>query len=618
MPQPDIAPFRPLPFIARDIEIDRRADGTLYLQSRIALAPVAAHVPAIFAQTAARHPERPWLQQRRGASRGWQVLRYGQAQRDIRAMAEALLQLDAAGRSVMVLSGNSLEHGVLQLAAMQARMPHVAVTPAYALLAEDLRKLQSMVDLIAPAVLFVQNGAQFARALRGLQRPANCVLVCVDDPVEGLDMLRWSDWQACTPTAAVDASVAAITPDTVAKYLFTSGSTGLPKAVTITQRMLCTMATMHAQMIDYGANAPAHTVVSWLPWSHVAAGCAQLLNVVTNGGVFYLDDGKPVAGAFDETLKNLREIHVTNFTSVPTGYAMLVDALEADDALAATFFRDLQRMAYAGAKLSDTVAHRLQALAVRHVGHRIPMVSSYGSTETCASVTMLHWCTTEPGIGLPHPGVQLKLVALDEERYEIRVRSAAVTPGYLQAPEQTRAAFDDEGFFLLGDAVRFLHRERPEDGLEFAGRVSEEFKLQTGIFVRVGALRAQAVEAAGGLLNDAVVTGADQAFVGLLAWPNLPACRTRTGAADATLAELVHSSALRDAVRQAFAAHNQRNPTSSQRIRRVLLLTEPPSMAAGEITDKGYVNQRAALQRRADSVARLYATTPDADVIDID
>ncbi|MCC2674311.1 MAG: AMP-dependent synthetase and ligase, partial [Ramlibacter sp.] len=381
------APFRPLPFLERDIQVDREADGTLYLRSRVPLDEVAPHVPALLARSARDHPERPWLAQRRGDAREWQVLHYGEGKQRADAVTQALLDLQRPGRSVVVLSGNSLEHGILQLAAMQAGMPHVAITPAYALLATDLGKLQAMVDLVEPALVFVQNGRQFDRALKQLRLPSDCVILCAEDGGDLEGARAWSDFERVPVTPKVAQAVARIERDTVAKYLFTSGSTGTPKAVTLTHGMLCTAVTMHRQMVRYPEDAPPHVALSWMPWSHVAAGCALFCNNLADAHAMYLDEGKPVAGAFDETLRNVREVPPTHFTSVPVGYTMLADALEADVELARRFFSKLQRLGYSGAKLPDSVSDRLQALAVAHTGHRIPFVSAFGSTETAASVT---------------------------------------------------------------------------------------------------------------------------------------------------------------------------------------------------------------------------------------
>ena len=609
-------PFRPLEFMPRDIALERRGDGTLLLSSRVPLGPVEPHLPALLARQATARPHSPWLVQRRGPDRQWQRLSYGDAAAQADAVTQALLDLDRPGRCVVVLSGNSLEHAVLQIAAMQARMPYVPITPAYSLLTQDLAKLQSLVDLLEPAVVFVQDARVFERALRGLSLPADACWLVAQNPPDDRAVRHWDDWVATPARADVARSVAAIRPDTVAKYLFTSGSTGLPKAATVTQQMLTTSLTMHLQVMQSPPGAPPMVLLDWMPWSHVASGNVMFGLVLAEGGEHWLDDGKPAPGLFDQTLRNLREVSPTHYGSVPLGYAMLAEALEADAALAQCFFRRVVRMMHAGARMPDSVFDRMQALAVRTVGVRIPFTSAFGSTETSAAVTVTHWCADNgAAIGLPHPGVTVKLVPVDEGRYEVRVRSAGVTPGYLKRPEATAAAFDDEGFFRMGDALQFADARQPEAGLVFSGRVTEEFKLQSGVFVRVGALRVEAIEAAGGLLTDVVVAGADQAYVALLAWPNLVACRAFTGQPQATAEELLRLPALRTALRERFAAYNREVQGNSRRIHRLLLLSEPPDMGAGEITDKGYVNQRRVLERRAAQAARLFADAPDAELI---
>lgn len=619
MTAPIQAPFRPLPFIERDVSLEERADGTLYLRNQVPLAPLQPHLPGMFAASAQKHPDRTWLAQRRGPDRRWQELSYADGLRQIHSVTQALLDLHMRGRCVVVLSSNSLEHGVMQLAAMQAGMPYAPITTAYSLLTPDLEKLQAMVDLLEPAVVFAQNGVQFERALRGLKLRPDCKRVVVEAPLADVPMVEWHSWQNTQATSAVAASVDAIGLDSVAKYLFTSGSTGLPKATIVTHRMLAVSMTMHMQMIEHPPGTAPGVMLDWMPWSHVASGNVLFGTSLCEGGTVYIDEGKPMPGAFDETLRNLREVSPTHLSSVPLGYNLLADALEADDTLARSFFKNLQRLSYAGARLPDTVFTRLQNLAVKHTGFRIPFTSAFGSTETSAAVTMVYWCADWAGfIGLPHPGVVMKLVPLGDERYEVRVRSEGVTPGYLHQPEVTAQAFDEEGYFLMGDALTFVDRARPEEGLVFAGRVTEEFKLQSGIFVRVGALRVQALESARGLLADAVVTGADEAFVGLLAWPHLAACRQRLGQTGLSAQDLIGSPELQQALREAFAAHNRQYTGSSMQIRRIVLLAEPPVMGAGEITDKGYVNQRTVLKRRADQVRRLYAEPPADGVILID
>lgn len=618
MPLPlDIA-FRPLPFIEREIDLETRTDGVLLLRNRVPLKAADAHLPAMLARAARTCPESIWLAQRRGSQRAWSKLTYAEGMRQVNSVTQALLNLQQPEKLVMVLSANSLEHGILELAAMQARMPYVPITPAYSLLTPDLSKLQSMVDLLEPMVLFVQNAQQFERALRGLRLPDGATIVYVEAPLQEFAASEWADWVQTPHSEAVDQSIAAITHDTVAKYLFTSGSTGMPKAATITQGMLSISIKMHSQLLDYPSGPPAMVVLDWMPWSHVASGNVIFGTVLNDAGAIYIDEGKPVHGAFEETLRNLREISPTVFSSVPLGYTMLAEALEADPTLSQCFFRNLERLNYAGARLPDSVFERIQALAVQHTGNRIPFLSAFGSTETSAAVTAMFWPSEKAGfIGLPHPGVELKLVPLDDDRYEVRVKSPVITSGYYKQPEVTAKAFDDEGFFMMGDALQFADPKRPQDGLMFSGRVTEEFKLLSGIFVRVGDLRIEALESAHGLLTDVVVAGADELFVSLLAWPNLAACRAQIRQPNLTIGELVQAPWFRNAIRHAFQDHNRRHGGSSTQIRRVILLEEPPQMGAGEITDKGYVNQRAVLKRRELLVKALYAKVPAPEVIEI-
>lgn len=618
MLQPSQVPFRAHPFVDRHIKMERHGNGMLLLDSGVPLEPNNETWPETLARQARIQPGESWLAQRRGPERAWKHLSFGQGKSQVDAITQALLALRQAGRPVMVLSGNSLEHAIISLAAMQAGMSYAPITPAYSLLTPTLETLQGMVDMINPAVLFVQDGARFKRVIHELRVAPDARFVCVDDVPDHPMVTAWHVWLQTQVTPDVEAALEALVPDTVAKYLFTSGSTGQPKAVVITHRMLSNGLAMHRSVVQPAYRNQPLRVLAWLPWSHVAGGSIQFGMVLASGGTMWLDDGRPVPGQFDETVSNLREISPTEFSSVPLGFSMLVDALEQDPALARSFFRDLRFVAYAGAKLPEAIYERMQVVAVRAMAHRIPFISGFGSTETSASVTISHWCTESAGcIGLPHPGVTLKLVPLDADRYEIRVRSDVVTPGYLNRPDATAEAFDEEGFFLMGDAVQFIDPADPREGLVFAGRVTEEFKLQSGIFVRVGSLRAEVIDAAHGLFSDVVVAGADQAYIALLAWPNLAVCRARAGVPQATAAELATSEWMRTAVEDVMRRHNAAGGGSSRRIHRVLVLGDMPDMGAGEITDKGYVNQRRVLARRAQDAARLFAEVADEGIIQI-
>lgn len=611
------AQYIPARFLERAIDLERRGDGVILLRNAVPLQPVQAHIPGLLRQQALRRPDRTWLAQReRGGA--WRRLTYRDGLAQVDALTQWLLDLQAPGRVVLVLSGNSIEHAVLQLAAMQAGMPYAPITPAYSLLSRDHVKLRGMFERLDPAVVFVQGVRPFEAALRALDL-RRATLVHVDDPVEGLPAQAWNDLLATPVRPDVQASVARLTHDTVAKYLFTSGSTGAPKAVTVTQGMMCTALAMASQMIDTRDETFERVLLEWLPWSHVAGGTAIFNSVLNDGATLYLDDGRPMPGAIEETLRNLREVSPFRLGNMPIGYAMLLDALNRDEAFGRRLFSNLKRLTSTGARLPDAVYDGIQAHAVRHTGLRIPFTSAYGSTETTAAVCCVYWyCERADLVGLPHPGVELKLVPIDGGRYEVRVRSATVTPGYLHQPELTARAFDDEGWFCMGDAVTFVDEARPEEGLVFAGRVAEEFKLQSGVFVRVGSLRVECVSAMAPLVTDAVVTGADRAEVGLMVWLNVAACRAHVGLPDADVAQLAASPKLRDALRRAMRTHNLRQTGSSSRVHRLMVLEEPPSMDAGEVNDKGYINQRLVLERRRALVERLHAAGADPATISID
>jgi feruloyl-CoA synthase len=610
-----VPPFRHIDWAPRDIALDRRADGTMLMRSRVALGPVAAHLPSFVRRWGAETPTRTFLAQRRGPQRDWHRLSYGEALAKADALTQALINLDLpAGQPVAILSGNSLEHALMMLAAMQAGRPAAPVSPSYSLVSQDHAKLRHVFALIKPAVIMLQDGPPFEKALAALDL-RGIRIVHVDRPPAGFDSLSFHALADTSVTSDVQTSVDALRPDTVGKLLFTSGSTGMPKAVINTHGMMCANTTMSQQARPLRDGDPRPEVLDWLPWNHTMGGNAMLNPLMADGGTLYIDDGRPVPGLFDETLRNLREMSPTYFANVPAGYAMLATALEQDDTLAQAFFKQLQLFAYGGATLPDDLYRRLQALAVRHTGERIVMATGWGATETGPTATSTYWNTERVGlIGLPYPGVELKLVPAGP-KFEIRLRGPIITPGYHGQPELTAKAFDDEGFYKIGDAATFVDPDRPEEGLIFAGRVVEDFKLTSGTFVHVGTLRVAAIAAASPVVQDALVAGQDREYVALLAWPNLGACRVLCGKPDATLEQVVHEPVVINALRAGLVAHNASATGSSMRIARVMLMTEPPSVDGNELTDKGYINQRAGLERRAALVERLYAAQPDAEVI---
>jgi len=608
--------FRKIHWLERDIAVERRPDGVIVLKSRIPLKAYEKHIPASLAKWAKERPDRTWLAQRTGADRQWRKLSYGEAKRTVDALTQALLDLNLKpGSPVAILSGNSIEHALLTMAAMQARFPAAPVSPAYSLMSQDHVKLKYLFDLIKPAVVMVQDGPAFEKALKAL--PLDGVTVIhVARPCDGIKSIAFADLAATLVTKDVEDSVARITPDSVGKLLFTSGSTGMPKAVINTQAMMCANAAMMMQVRPRDPNGPQATYLDWMPWNHTMGGNALFNPVLTEGGSLFIDDGRPMPGMIDETLRNLREISPTYYANVPAGYAALAAAMEKDDALCRSFFKNIGMMAYGGARLPDDLYERMQALAVRATGERIVFYTGWGSTETAPTATGTYWDTERVGlIGLPFPGVELKMVPVGS-KYELRLCGVNVTPGYFGRPDLTKTAFDDEGFYCIGDAGVFVDPEDPIQGIIFAGRVVEDFKLTTGTFVHVGSLRTDAIAAATPVVQDALVTGQDRPYVGLLAWPNLHACRQIVGNPDASYENVVKHPEVLACLKRGLEAHNKScDGASSRRIARAMLMVEPASIDGNELTDKGYINQRAGLERRAALVERLYADHPGENLI---
>lgn len=613
-----LPPFHKLNFMPRDIELEQRPDGVRVMRQRIPLKAYEKHIPAFLAQWAAETPDVTWLAQRRGPNRDWETVSYGAAKHRVDALTQALLNLDLpADRPVMILSGNSIEHALMTQAAMQARLPAAPVSPGYSLMSQDFTKLKHVFNLLTPGVIMVQDGVAFAKALAALDL-TGVTVVHVERPAPGVDSVAYADWERTPVTGAVQASIDAIAPDTIGKLLFTSGSTGMPKAVINTQEMMTANVAMGQQACPRDPAETRRTVLDWLPWNHTMGGNATFHGVLADGGSFYIDDGRPLPGQFDETIRNLREISPTYYGSVPAGFAALISAMERDPELCVAFFKNLRQLGYGGATLSDDLYTRIQDLAIKHTGKRYVFSTGWGCTETAPTATYTYWETERVGlIGLPYAGMELKMVPVGD-KYELRLRGVTVTPGYYRQPELTEKAFDEEGFYKIGDAGVFVDENRPEEGLVFSGRVVEDFKLTTGTFVHVGSLRVATVAAMSPAAQDAVVAGQDKEYIAILVFPNVLACRQIAGLPDAGAEELIRHPAVIATVREGLKAHNTENSGSSTRIARALLMSEPPSVDGNEITDKGYINQRATIDRRVDLVNRLFAAQPDEDVIVLD
>ncbi len=599
----------PLELLPPAVDVERRGDGALILRSPVALAEYPQTLSERLFAWAEAAPARVFLGERR-ADGGWREVTYGEAAQEVCALAEGLIQAqlrrgDREPRPLAILSDNSVDSGLLLLAAMHIGAPVAMVSPAYSLLSADLGKLRRIGSQTRPALVFADDGERYARALAALEALGAEPIV----GARGLEALR------SAPTDAVERRHRQTGPDTVAKILFTSGSTGAPKGVLNTQRMLCANQQAIAQLWPFLRTTPP-VLVDWLPWNHTFGGNHNFNMVVFHGGTLWIDGGKPAPGLIERSVANLRERSPTLYFNVPRGFDVLLPALEADPELSERFFARLQVIFYAAAALPQSLWERLERLSERTCGRRIFMASAWGSTETAPLVTSVHFPIPQAGvIGLPAPGAELKLVPV-AGKLEARVRAPWITPGYFDEPELTAQAFDDEGFYRTGDALAFADPSEPARGVKFAGRIAEDFKLTSGTWVHVGSLRVAVIEAGAPLIQDAVITGDGRERLGALVFLSLAAARSIAGEPGGTMASLCASSVLRERLRAGLAEHNAGNPQSSRRIDRVLLMVEPPQIDAGEITDKGYINQRAVIERRAAAVERLYAGDDGVIVID--
>lgn len=601
------------------VERQRRADGSILLRSRQQLSECDRCVGDWLVTWADRTPEQPFLLER-STDGGWHGVTYAQALARVRRIGGWLLRQGAStDHPVAILSDNGVAHGLLALAAMHVGVPVVPVSSAYSLVSRDFRKLKAILALVRPRVVLVGDAERFAPALAAVRDLHGGVILATAERTTAADVLPFDAALQTDADRGVDEAFAAIGPETVAKVLFTSGSTGTPKGVINTQRMLCTNQQQIRQVWPFIDKDPP-IVLDWLPWSHTFGSNHNFNLVLHNGGTLYVDDGRPAPGLFDRTTANLRDISPTLYFNVPRGYDMLVAALRSDERLRSSFFRRLQLIFYAAAALPQHLWDALESLARETTGERIALVSAWGSTETAPLATSCHFQAERAGnIGLPVPGCELKLVP-NGAKLEVRVRGPNVTGGYWRQPELSAQSFDEEGFYAIGDAVRFVDDAEPERGLYFDGRVAEDFKLTTGTWVNVGDLRVRAIAALAPVAQDIVVTGHDRDEVGFLIFPNLPACRALCAdlAADAAVEAVLNQAAVLQQVRTGLERLRGENTGSSTFAARALLLVEPPSIDAGEITDKGYINQRAVVARRADLVTALHDSKIAEGVILLD
>jgi feruloyl-CoA synthase len=588
---------RPAPFAWGETIFDSLADGSLIVRSARNLGPYPNRVTERLQFWALAAPANVFLAERSGS--GWRTVTYRDAWNAARAIGQALLDrsLDA-GRPVLILSGNGIEHALLSLACQHVGVPFVPLSTAYSLASTDFVRLREIVAAIGPAVVFADDGGSYATALGACVQADTEIVVARGNP--GRDATAFGTLLSATPTAAVEAAAHAVKPDAIAKLLFTSGSTGFPKGVIHTHRMWCSTMQMGREIYPMLAEEPP-VLVDWLPWSHILGGTVLFGCALFNGGTLYIDDGKPLPGHIEKTARNLREIAPSFYSNVPKGYEELLPRLRQDRALRENFFSRLQVLQYSGASMAQPVCDGFDELALATVGERIPWVGILGSTEAGPITAHRHDNTAAAGCaGLPAPGVTLKLVP-SQGKMEARLKSPSVTPGYWGRDDLTREAFDEEGFLRTGDGLDWLEPADRQRRLRYDGRIAEDFKLVTGTWVRVGKLRAELLTHLAPELRDVVIAGENRDYVAVLGIPSMP--------------EIAGDKAVRARLRAKLIKLASEAHGSAQRVLRFAFLTEKLSVDTGELTDKGAISQRMILRRHVGSVEKLYADSPADEVI---
>ena len=610
-------PLRDISFGHPDVAIERRPDGTVYLRPKAALAPYPKRITDRLHHWAKEVPDRIFMAER-NASGGWRELTYAQLLSSSRAIASALINRGlSADKPLMILSGNSIDHALMAFGAFYAGVPFCPVSSAYSLLSKDYGKLKYVVQLLTPGMVFADDAAKFSKALKAAVPPPTEIVVSRGE-VEGHATTTLAALLATPEDPRLDEIHDAIGPDTVAKFLLTSGSTGMPKAVINTQRMICANQVMLSETLAFLKDEPP-VIVDWLPWNHTFGGNHNIGLVLFNGGSMYLDEGKPVPGGIEVTVRNLREIAPTVYFNVPKGYESLLLYFRNDADLRKKFFSRLHAMFFSGAGLSAHVWKGLDDISVQETGHRVPMLTGLGATETAPFFMSVTPQTSRSGhVGLPVAGNEAKLIP-NNGKLEVRAKGPNVMPGYWRQPELTAAAFDEEGFYRLGDALKPVNPDDFNEGFDFDGRISEDFKLGSGTWVSVGPLRARFIAACAPLVRDVVIAGINRDDLSALAVLDLDGCRVVNPTLPADDLQAAAADPLvRDTFRNCLIKFNAASTGSSSRIPRAVLLDTPLSIDRGEVTDKGSVNQRSVLEHRAGLIDAIYAKSSDAKAVSID
>lgn len=598
-------PIRDIRLASTDIVMDRKPDGTIYVRSTLTLGDYPRRMTDRLDYWAEHTPGRTFIAQRTEEG-PWRRLTYAQAAAWGRQIGQALVQRGSSPeRPIAILSGNDLEHALLGFGAMYAGIPWSPISTAYSLVSKDFGKLKHIFKILTPGLVFAASGEEYRKAIEAVM-PPDAELVCACDPLPGATL--FSGLLATPAGPELEQAHARVGPDTVFKILFTSGSTGMPKGVIYTHRVWTSNQEMVRQCWQFIEDEPP-VILEWLPWNHTFAGSKDFGLILYNGGSLYLDDGKPVPGAFDETLRNLREIAPTIVLNVPKGYEAIIPYLRKDPTLRRQYFSRLKALFYAGAGISQEVWDALQDLSIQACGERILMLSGLGATETGPFALWVGKDVRRAGeCGVPAPGLELKLIP-SGRKLEARVKGPNVTPGYWKEPELTRAAFDEEGFYKIGDALRFVDEADPSKGFLFDGRIAEDFKLSTATWVSTGPLRVNFLAHFAPYAKEVVIAGADRDYVGVLVFPDIDACR-ELSPEPGTVPELLARPEVRARFRELLVSMAKTSTGSSNRIVRAIVLDVPPSIDAHELTDKGSISQRAVLENRAEVVEELYQGSP--------
>jgi feruloyl-CoA synthase len=609
-------PLRRISFGDPAVTIERMSDGTIYLRPTQQLSDYPRRLTDRLHHWADATPNNVYMAER-VAGGDWRKLTYAELLTASRQIASALLARGlSAEKPVVILSGNAIDHALVAFGALYAGIPFCPVSPAYSLISKDYAKLSYVMKLLTPGLVFADDAGKFADAIAATV-PGGVEIAATSGAVPGLNVTGLADLLRTPLHSGLDAAHNAIGPDTIAKFLLTSGSTGNPKAVINTQRMICANQVMIRETMAFLKDEPP-VIVDWLPWNHTFGGNHNIGLTLYNGGAMYLDKGKPMPGGIEETVRNLREISPTVYFNVPKGYESLLPYLRDDSALRARFFAKLHAMFFSGAALSPYVWNSLDELSVRETGARVPMLTGLGATETAPFFMSVNPRTSRSGhVGLPVPGNDAKLVPVNG-KLEARAKGPNVTPGYWRQPELTKAAFDEEGFYRFGDAIKPAVTDDFHAGFDFDGRIAEDFKLASGTWVSVGPLRARFIAACAPLVRDVVIAGINRDELSALVILDLDGCRLLNPnlAADDVFAA-ANDAAVRAAIRERLEKLLASATGSSTRITRAVLFDAPLSIDRGEVTDKGSINQRAVLEHRADLIEELYAMPPSPRVIAI-